>query len=85
MPRAGALECVKNGGVARVPGGILFGTPTEQGLADAIERFERETFDPAELRRHALPFAPERFDREFADAFTRDYRAWFDGRARGDS
>lgn len=80
-----ALECVRKGGVARVPGGILFGTPTEQGMADAIERFERETFDPAELRRNALPFAPDRFDREFADSFTREYQTWFDDKARGEA
>jgi len=79
-----ALECVRQGGIARVPGGILFGTPTEEGLAAAIERFERERFDPAELRRNALPFAPERFDREFAAAFTRAYGEWFERRARGD-
>lgn len=80
-----ALATVRAGGMARVPGGILYGTPTEQGLADAIARFEGETFDPVELRRAALPFAPERFDREFADAFTREHQAWFERRARGDA
>ena len=73
-----SLARVRAGGVARVPGGILFGTPTDEGLAAAIEQFERETFDPAELRRNALPFAPERFDREFVEGFTREHDAWLE-------
>lgn len=71
-----ALARVRAGGVARVPGGILFGTQSEDGVVAAIEAFERETFDPVALRALALPFAPERFDREFADAFTRAHAAW---------
>ena len=74
-----ALERVRAGGVARVPGGVLFGTPTVEGLTAAIEAFERERFDPAALRAHALPFAPERFDREFAAAFTHARAAWAAG------
>ncbi|MFI5372236.1 MAG: glycosyltransferase [Candidatus Eisenbacteria bacterium] len=78
--RGGALETVgrgatetdrarvRSGGVARVPGGVLFGTQTVEGLKSAIETFERERFDPDELRRLATPFSAERFDREFADA-----------------
>jgi len=73
---AEALARVRAGGVARVPGGILFGSQSEEGIAEAIEAFEREAFDPAALRALALPFAPERFDREFADAFTRAHEAW---------
>jgi hypothetical protein len=71
-----ALAEVAAGGIARVPGGVLFGTQTADGLAAAIERFERERFDPAELRALAAPFAAAEFDRRFAEAFDRAYRAW---------
>lgn len=73
---AAALAEVAAGGVARVPGGVLFGTQTADGLAAAIERFERESFDPAELRALAAPFAAAEFDRRFAEAFARAYEAW---------
>ncbi len=73
---AAALAEVAAGGVARVPGGVLFGTQTADGLAAAIERFERERFDPDELRALAAPFAAAEFDRRFAAAFDRAYAAW---------
>ena len=71
-----ALARVAAGGVARVPGGVLFGTQTAAGLAAAIEAFERERFEPAELRELALPFAAAEFDRRFRDAFERAHAAW---------
>ncbi len=55
---------------------MLFGTQTVDGLAAAIELFERERFDPAELRALALPFAAEEFDRNFRAAFERAHAAW---------
>jgi hypothetical protein len=55
---------------------VLFGTQTPAGLADAIEAFERERFDPAELRALALPFGAEEFDRNFRAAFERTHAAW---------
>ena len=71
-----ALAQVAAGGVARVPGGVLFGTQTADGVAAAIGLFERERFDPAELRALALPFAAEEFDRRFREAFERAHAAW---------
>jgi glycosyltransferase involved in cell wall biosynthesis len=71
-----ALARVAAGGVARVPGGVLFGTQTVAGLAAAIQLFERERFDPAELRALALPFAAEDFDRNFRAAFEHAHAAW---------
>jgi glycosyltransferase involved in cell wall biosynthesis len=71
-----ALARVAAGGVARVPGGVLFGTQTVAGLAGAIEALERERFDPAALRERALPFAAEEFDRRFRAAFERAHAAW---------
>jgi glycosyltransferase involved in cell wall biosynthesis len=73
---AAALARVAAGGVARVPGGVLFGTQTREGLAAAIELFERERFDPGELRALALPFAAAEFDRGFRAAFARAHAAW---------
>jgi hypothetical protein len=55
---------------------VLFGTQTVAGLGAAIELFERERFDPAELRELALPFAAEEFDRNFREAFERAHTAW---------
>ena len=66
-----ALARVAAGGVARVPGGVLFGTQTVAGLAAGLELFERERFEPAELRELALPFAAAEFDRNFRAAFER--------------
>jgi glycosyltransferase involved in cell wall biosynthesis len=71
-----ALGRVAAGGVARVPGGMLFGTQTADVMAAAIGQFEREHFDPAELRSLAEPFAAERFDARFRDAFERAHAAW---------
>jgi glycosyltransferase involved in cell wall biosynthesis len=71
-----ALARVAAGGVARVPGGVLFGTQSAAGLAEAIEAFERERFEPAALRVLALPFASAEFDRRFHAAFERGLAAW---------
>lgn len=65
---AAALARVAAGGEARVPGGVLYGTPGEEGLARALDLFERETFDPTALSALAAPFAPDRFDREMVAA-----------------
>jgi glycosyltransferase involved in cell wall biosynthesis len=77
---AASLARVAAGGVARVPGGVLFGTQTAAGLAAAIELFERERFDPHALRVLAEPFAAERFDERFREAFERAHAAWQRGR-----
>ncbi|NOT34293.1 MAG: glycosyltransferase, partial [Candidatus Eisenbacteria bacterium] len=78
-----ALARVRAGGVARVPGGILFGTASVAGMRAAIEAFERERFDPFELRALAEPFAPERFDREFDAVLAHGLEAWNKRPARG--
>src|SRR5262252_5440052 len=66
---AAALEKVAAGGVARVPGGMLFGTQTADAIAAAVTAFERETFEPKELAALAQPFSGERFDAEIRAAF----------------
>ena len=79
--RGGALETVGRGatletlarvaagGMARVPGGFLFGTQTADAVAAAVTAFERETFDPQELVALAQPFSGARFDREIGAVF----------------
>jgi glycosyltransferase involved in cell wall biosynthesis len=80
---AEALATVASGGVARVPGGVLFGTQTGQCLAAAIARFESWSFDPHELRALAAPFAAERFDTAFRTAFDRGLAATHEGAKHG--
>lgn len=79
--RGGALESVgrgldrdaalrlEAGGIVRAPGGVLFGTQTADAVAAAVERFEREAFDPHALASLAAPFSGARFDREMREAF----------------
>ncbi|MBI1798052.1 MAG: glycosyltransferase [Candidatus Eisenbacteria bacterium] len=71
-----ALARVAAGGEAVVPGGVLFGTQTVEGITRAIALLESQPFDPEALRRQAAPFTAERFDREFTAAFDREYAAW---------
>jgi glycosyltransferase involved in cell wall biosynthesis len=71
-----ALARVSAGGVARVSGGVLFGTQTVDGLIEAIELFERERFEPRRLHELAEPFGAEAFDRRFREAFERAYATW---------
>jgi glycosyltransferase involved in cell wall biosynthesis len=66
--RGGALDTVIDGQT-----GILAPEQTVGSLSDAIVRFERESFDPARLREHALGFSRAAFMRrmwEFVE------RAW---------
>jgi glycosyltransferase involved in cell wall biosynthesis len=73
---SGALARVAAGGAARVPGGVLFGDQTVDGVADALLAFESEPWDREALPALAQPFAEERFDQAFAAAFDRAYGAW---------
>ncbi len=41
--------------------GVLFYEQTEKALEAALEKFETMTFDPAELRKKAMPFSKARF------------------------
>ena len=73
---SGQLAPLAGGGVAVVPGGVLFPAQSEDAIAAALLRFEAERFEPAALRALALPFSTARFDREFAAAFERGYAEW---------
>ena len=63
-----ALAKVAAGGLARVPGGMLFGTQTADAVAAAVAAFEKDSFDPAVLVELARPFSGERFDAEIRAA-----------------
>jgi len=64
-----ALATVAAGGVARVPGGALFGRQTVESVCEAIERLEAEPAAPEMVAACARPFAAPRFDAEFRAAF----------------
>ena len=60
--RGGARDTVVDGVT-----GVLYDEPGVDGLCGAIERFERMSFDSAEIRRRAATFGPERFRREMTE------------------
>ena len=66
---AETLARVAAGGIARVPGGMLFGTQTADAVAAAVQAFERESFDAQALTLLAQPFSGPRFDAEIRDVF----------------
>ncbi len=71
-----ALARVAAGGEAVVPGGVLFGEQSAEGLGRAIELLETQRFDPTVLSALTAPFAAERFDREFRAAFEDAHARW---------
>lgn len=60
--RGGALETV-------VPGvsGLFFGEQSVEAVCDAVERFEREHFEPEVVRQQAERFSVEQFRTRFSD------------------
>jgi glycosyltransferase involved in cell wall biosynthesis len=63
LGRGGVRDIVRDG-----VEGVLFDDPTAAGLAAAIARAERLSFDYTEMRRSAGRFAPDRFAREIRRA-----------------
>jgi glycosyltransferase involved in cell wall biosynthesis len=63
LGRGGALDTVRDG-----VSGVLYGDENAEGLAGAVERIGRMGFDYTAVRGAALPFARERFAREFGRA-----------------
>jgi len=76
------LSRVAEGGMAAVPGGVLFGTQSVEALCEAIRESERHCFAPETLRRLAEPFDAARFDQEFRSVLEREYAGWRAGAAR---
>jgi len=67
----GALETVIEGQT-----GLLFREQTPEALADAVQRFDPEQFDPLAIRKHALRFDRQEFEKRFA-SLVRDRHAAF--------
>ena len=76
--RGGARETVQPEGMAH-PTGVFFDEQTPEALAEAIRRFDRARFDPADCRAQAERFAPAEFDSALG-AFVED--RWTDWRRR---
>ena len=64
--RGGATETVVPPGGRQAPTGVWFGEQTADGLAEAVDGFEKRAgdFDPAAARRQALRFNRQRFEDE---------------------
>jgi glycosyltransferase involved in cell wall biosynthesis len=71
-----ALDTVAAGGVAEVPGGVLFGTQSVEGLVEAMRLADRLSFEPGRLRAQAEPFGVDAFDRRIRAAFERGLAQW---------
>jgi glycosyltransferase involved in cell wall biosynthesis len=66
LGRGGAAETVIPPERGARPTGVWFSEQTPQALASAIRQFQEieSSFDPKEIRAHALAFSPERFRAE---------------------
>lgn len=73
LGRGGALETVMDASSGGEPTGVLFGEPTPEALAAAVDRFERteKAFDPAALRLNAERFSRRRCRDALADVLSR--------------
>jgi glycosyltransferase involved in cell wall biosynthesis len=80
LGRGGAVDTV-------VPGvnGILFREEGPDGLSGAVEELARRRFDYTAVRASALPYARERFAREFAGALADVARAGAQGEGRAEN
>ncbi|HEY6065594.1 MAG TPA: glycosyltransferase, partial [Thermoanaerobaculia bacterium] len=65
LGRGGARDTVRNG-----ENGLLYADDGAEGLAAAVEKLTRARFDYTAVRATALPFARDRFDREFDRAIS---------------
>lgn len=71
--KGGALETVTE------RTGLFFADQTVQSLQEAVRRFEKQTFDPAEIRKNAERFSAARFREEFSALAN---SAWAEFKAR---
>jgi len=76
-----ALARVAAGAVEVVPGGVLFGEQSVEGLIEALRVLDRTRFDAKGLRAQAEAFDAPSFDRRFRGAFDRAFAAWRSGKA----
>lgn len=66
LGRGGLLETVREGHT-----GVFFNEPTEEAMAEAVERFEARMWDPARSRENSLRFSRPRFTAELSAAIER--------------
>lgn len=66
--KGGAMETVIEGKT-----GLFFTDQTIESLVDALERFEKITFVPVDIRRHAEEFSVSRFKTEVKAVIEREY------------
>jgi len=80
--KGGAVETVR-GPEHENPTGLFFPEQTVESLMDAVCRFERESerFKPADCRRNAVRFSPERFREEFFSFVEKEWEL-FQGRLK---
>ncbi len=62
LNRGGSMDSMKEGTT-----GIFFKEQTIASLSDAVARFEKASFDPEKIRRHAEAFDTERFKEKIMD------------------
>ncbi len=79
--KGGALETVignTNGIIEHCHTGILFKEQTVDSILKAIEIMEKnyEKFDKETIRKNALRFSRERFEREFKEIINKKYNEW---------
>ncbi len=60
--KGGALETVKEN-----VSGVFFNEQNPQSLSEAVDRFEKMTFDVEKIRRHAATFSTKRFKKQIED------------------
>jgi glycosyltransferase involved in cell wall biosynthesis len=73
---AESLRLLERGGVVQAAGGVLFGEPSVDSLVSAMRLLEERTPEVETLRAQSVPFAAERFDREFEGKLARAHAAW---------
>ena len=69
--KGGSLETVSEG-----KSGLFFEQQTAEALIQAVETFEKMTFDPKVIREHAERFSKERFREEFKKTVLENYSAF---------
>ncbi|MBI2453455.1 glycosyltransferase [Candidatus Peregrinibacteria bacterium] len=56
--------------------GIFFDAQTPESFNDALQRFEKMSFDPKAIRRHAEGFSEKRFQKEFMSFIEERWADW---------
>ena len=68
LNRGGSLDTMIDGKT-----GALFEAQTLKGLSEAVQKFEKMTFDPKFIRKHAEAFDVEHFKKKIKDYVEREW------------